>query len=791
MSQIVHYEAGYTVCLILVVLYMLIMPVVGGMLAWNFFHSSTVAVIDRSSPLSSPWYKKDITVITCLSIVAVLLLVGVFLTFTTNNRVHENMSPSLNHLRNDISYVENAFKSIQKKINTIIKQFSVPQEEIIRDLEGMGNLIGSTVVSSFNTQVNNALFHIAHTIQDASRAQGSLQILEETRISMQTRHSYLESELRWLQSRLHSLKNNCSQSCELLEGTDLESDANYYLIPSLDEQLQHLSSVSALEGVVEQGNISFYSIPQNYISQTAPKIAALVVDFNETREFFKNSSDQIPSLDSLSTTASGVLSILNRYHRDIKYYEYIRWSLSVVFCTLILVIALLMFAGLVICVPLIFFPAVYPVYLNNQLRLSAIYLLRVAAGMIFIFTWLFIIMVFITLFFGGNAYTLGCKAWTSGKIFEFLDTQENLFSSLNTIAEFNAIHASNSNTTHKKHSLTTTDASTMQMLNITQTANGTTNDTLPKLNIKTSEIYHGCRAGRSMFYTMKMDEVFNMDVFLNTSKYLESFEGTLQDMSIDLDSTTLLPEDGRYAVQSFRDSGLDTINYDGLRVLMSKSVVKRDLAAFADELDTAAALPENEAIRDDMQREANHARYLNTVVQEQNTDRSRMNSSVEALAIISQDYKSNADNTLQYTSETQAALHNETPYIIANVSLCAMNKAEEVLQHYMNWVRHAIISEVLDCQWLSVSLSNVYTATCENVIDPWNAFWLCLGWCCAFLVLGVIFCIFTSRLLELLPSNKASFYVPKDIFDTETHSKSYKTKDYMEDEDTENIKSNI
>ncbi|CAL8248309.1 unnamed protein product [Merluccius merluccius] len=63
-----------------------------------------------------------------------------------------------------------------------------------------------------------------------------------------------------------------------------------------------------------------------------------------------------------------------------------------------------------------------------------------------------------------------------------------------------------------------------------------------------------------------------------------------------------------------------------------------------------------------------------------------------------------------------------------------------------------ILSEVLECGWLGRSVDNMYTAVCLNVVDPWNGFWLSLGWCCAFLVPAVFLSLYVIRRLPIHPA---------------------------------------
>ncbi|KAL6465990.1 hypothetical protein MHYP_G00261230 [Metynnis hypsauchen] len=752
-SEVMRYEAGYLVCFILAVLYIVAIPVVGIVLVWRHFHYKKTAVESQPSPSSLPWYQRNVIVITCLSVVVILLLCGVILTFKANNKMHQNMQPNLSSLRTDIGNIEKALNSVPQKVDSIVDKFSVFQEELMVELQETGDLIGQTILSSLNPTINVAIDSLRTTVQDATGAHRHLLEVKELTENMQAIYTLLNTELTGMRTRLGKLNSKLNTST-------LMTDANYDLIPSVEPEVQQLSFVSIFDGMEKQVETLISSIPSICANQSTPQIEGLLEYLNNVHSMFGNFSKQLPSLRSLSSAVSNVRAALDKARADIEYYDYVRWSVSVAFCTLILIISLLMLAGLVIGASLVISPTLYPFYLQDQLRLTTVYLLYVASGMIFVFSWLFIIMVFINLLFGGNADALACRSCTSGEIFEFLDKQA-LFSSLDAEESEDLDIVA---TTAQSLIMTTDNSATNLFTDPT--------DHQTKQAIKTFEIYQGCQMGRSMFYSMHMNEIFDMNKFLNESMYLSGLDYSMLALNFDLSSIQLFPDNAITAVQQFRDfSNLDEINYNNFLRLLASPIMKTDLDAFATQLE-AAALTANGTIGENLMSEATKARQLANIVRLQDSYRRNMSYNIEALAIIRNNYQTNADNTILSATEVETSLQLQVPDAVQNVSDCVMERATELLRQYFVFVRYAIIDEALDCSWLPVSLSNMYTATCDNLIGPWNAFWLSLGWCCAFLVPGVIFSILAARLWKppTSPVNRERFNMPDDIFEKGTNT---------------------
>ncbi|XP_023833949.1 prominin-2-like isoform X2 [Salvelinus sp. IW2-2015] len=701
--QLVRYEAGYIVCLLLAVLYLLVMSVAGGVLAWGHFHSRKVELKNTQSSSLASLYHQDIGVAACLVLVNILLLTGVILAFTVNSRVSENMHPGLYHVETSARIIEDSLTSITQKMKVIMEQYSIPKAEISREINDADDIVGATIISSFNTDVDEDLTDLSASIEDAIGTFENLQLYQTTRTDLQANQTTLQNGIQGLQSRVESL-GKC-HTCDVPDPSNLTTVANYYLIPSVDDKLNDMPPASSLAGLIEQGNLTFHDIPQKCSEQVAPTISALMSVLNETQEELLNTSHRFPSLESLIEAVSDCKTTVRRFADPVDYYDFVRWAVSLTLCMVMLVIVVLMVAALSLGLPVFFYPTIYSTYQDARLEHKAIGLYRAL-----------------------QIQSCPLLTWTCF-LLTFLDQQNNIFSSLNNSSQgFNTSQSLN----------------TSQRPNISQETNSETHQIQPS----TSAIYHGCKSGQSLFHSMHMEQHFDLEDFLNASKYLDGFNETAQNMSVNLDGLKLLPDNGRQGLLSFKQCGIDSINYHELLLLLSTPVVKTDLGVFADELDKKAEVPANAGIKEDLKKEAETTRYLNTIVKQQQTNAAKMSQIVSALKTISTVYKANVDKTLESLTQTEVALHNQVPYIVGNVSQCIMEKGEQSLLRYLDWVRHAILYKVLDCHWLAVSMDNVYTAVCLNVVDPLNAFWLCLGWCCAFLVPGVIFSIYTARRLE-------------------------------------------
>ncbi|KAG7480975.1 hypothetical protein MATL_G00061830 [Megalops atlanticus] len=720
-SEVLWYEAGYLVCLILAVLYLVLMPLMGVILCWRHYRRSTDS--SAQSSLLPSWQYRDITMATCLAVITILLLTGVILAFTTNDRARQNMEPSLHHLSSNLRDIRNTFGSVSQKIDIIVDQYSVAMAAIQKELNGTGDAIGQEIISSFRSNVNEALVDFSISVEDAVRAKMNLVVIHTLRAYLQHRHTFLQTELGKLKQSLQKTQDMC-QNCSLPPFNNLETDADYSKIPNVKLYLDKVTPAASLANLVEKGNASFNALPENCTKQTAPTVKDLVLDLEETKTSLKRSSQQFPSLQSFSEMFSELGETVSRYGRDVDRYDYYRWGVSVAVCTVILVIVLLTALSLCLGLPAVYCPSMWATSSEGRLERSAVSLLRAVVVLSFLFSWLFIILVFITLLFVGNVYTIGCRSYRNGELFEFLDHQDDLFSSLNA--------------SHFNHN------STLQQFNSST-----------QFNFSIQQVYIGCKTGQSLFHSMHLDQLFDMEDFVNASKYMVKFKQNTQKLSVNLRDMQLLPPEGRQSLLFFRDSGIDNIDYPSLMLLLSTPVMKTNLTDFADQLDETAQLQTNKTIKEDLESKANRSRELQKYVEQQEADVKKMDASLRALSAISANFKENIDTALDGISMTEQEILRQVPFIVHNVSQCLSQKGERALHRYLDWAEHAILNEALECRWLSVSLDNVYTAFCQNIADPWNGFWLCLGWCCVFLIPGVICSLSTARHLQPMSSSSS------------------------------------
>ncbi|XP_058869727.1 prominin-2-like isoform X2 [Acipenser ruthenus] len=312
-------------------------------------------------------------------------------------------------------------------------------------------------------------------------------------------------------------------------------------------------------------------------------------------------------------------------------------------------------------------------------------LLMASVGFSFLFSWLLILLVFVIFFVGGNVETIFCRNWKNQELFKFVDTPGNLPSNLDVTNAFG-------------------------------------------IKFNTSAVYNGCKAGQSLYTVLNLDQQFNLQKFLDVSKLSAEFTVKLGLLSVDLSGVQLLSDEGRKKVQEFRD--VNKINNSFNSTELNKSPVQTDLLVFAAQLEKKASEQVDPLVKNNLTDEAQKLRDLQRdVVDLQIND------------------VGHADKTLSSLDTVKSKLKTDPLAITTKLFLCFLDKALASLQQYLDWVLKMVV-ELLSCQSLIVSLDNVYTISCENVLNPWNAFWLSLGWCTWCVCVSVSQCLVSLSVFQ-------------------------------------------
>ncbi|XP_030057495.1 prominin-2 isoform X2 [Microcaecilia unicolor] len=707
-AEVVKYEAGYVFCAIIAVLYLLLMPLAGLIFCICRCRGKCGGRIDPSH--KSMTCKRN-TLISLLGLTSLIILAGVVCTFTTNQKVTEEMEPGVQTMSLMMQNFRAFLASIPNYLEIIANEFSIPKDKVMADLEDIGHVIGLSVYSNLNQTILPLLVNAEKTAQELENSVDQLKNLNESIWALQQRQEVLNSALADRRQKIIDLigNSNC-MFCDAIraEAENLVLGSNYSKFPSLETVLNNLEDARGinLTGIFQKGIMYFDDIPALVETQSAAPIANIKNALNKTEgqvhAMAKNF--QIEKYTSpLNEALKQVEDKITYYGNEVKNYDRYRWIVGIVLCCILLLIILFTLLGLIL--------GVWWLSTQEDTRTGEIagILLMIGTGLSFIFSWLLILLVFVTFLPGGNIRTLLCKHWANQNIYKFIDGPGNLPPNM--------------------------DVSKMLGLQ----------------NVSITSIYQECKQGASFFDVLKLDNVFNLEESLNISKYTADLQKNIDNLKVDLGDLSFLTELILYGLESYRDSGLDMTPYAILQAQLQIPLVKTNLVNFAEELETLSAKQADATIQKQLMDEAKALRELQaSVVQEQEADVVKLKDSLQFLVAFSSTFQPRVTQTILDIKHIEEELPSEALRILKNETSCFLSKEMGYFSQYVNWVKVMIMQHVASCWPVSITVDNVRVILCDRITDPWNAFWFCLGWCTIFLIPSTIFSIKTVKYFQPL-----------------------------------------
>ncbi|KAL4593406.1 prominin-1-A-like [Arapaima gigas] len=83
----------------------------------------------------------------------------------------------------------------------------------------------------------------------------------------------------------------------------------------------------------------------------------------------------------------------------------------------------------------------------------------------------------------------------------------------------------------------------------------------PQIDLTLESFYRNCKDNKGLYSALKLDNIFNVNMFLNSSVYSKDVARVFEDVKVDLKAIVLLERTGRENLIDFSNTGLSEINY--------------------------------------------------------------------------------------------------------------------------------------------------------------------------------------------------------------------------------------
>uniref|UniRef100_A0A1A8NEF1 Prominin 1 b n=1 Tax=Nothobranchius rachovii TaxID=451742 RepID=A0A1A8NEF1_9TELE len=508
-----------------------------------------------------------------------------------------------------------------------------------------------------------------------------------------------------------------SHTCNTIRSTlaQLGINADFSKLPDVSRALANVNTILKvdLSNIVQKGYASFNDTPTLVKDQTKNIVSALP-RVKGMLDKIGNEITAFAKMFPVEASLANFTIFLNQQHKTIESFypqvdqmDFYRWIGCVaVLCAVVLVLAFNILG--LLCGTCGYDKQATPTT-RGCLSNTGGNLLMAGVGFSFIFAWVLMGLVTTMFVVGGNIEKLMCEPLSNRQLFKIIDTPF-------------LVHP------EKKNFLPA-----MLFQN-------------PNIDLTLGAMYRECYENNGLYHALQLENIFNINSFLNRTVYNKDLGKVLEGVKVDLKNVALLEQVGRDNLMNFANSGLGEIDYPAYLAELNKGITLVDLLSFCSDLEEQADQLPRGALENALK---GHASSIRTIHREQvvplEQAMSTLSQSIKLLQKTSSDLPVKVTNILSAIDAAEYLITNNASYVVKQEAKGFVQTLVGYFQQYTNWVKNSLTAEVAQCKPISNIVDSAEIVACSFIIDSVNTFWFGLGGCCILLIPSIIFSVKLSK----------------------------------------------
>lgn len=697
-QEVLRYEIGFLVCVAIGVLYILLMPLVGfcfaccrccGNCGGNMYQEQTRSIDCRRRGLY--WATLIITLV---------ILAGNICMFASNESTKKSVESTPPRLNTTLKNLQTYLTAVPEQITSVVNKSSQTVDNVGNNLNDIGPLLGREIQKGLGGPLNPALESVKSLALEVDSTSRQLTHLNSSLGQLQSDLAVLQANLTAVRDRIDATlqKPNCLNCGELrpeLEKLPVNTTLNTPDLSELQSAVDKAQEAN-LDSVVKEGEDFFNTIPERVTNDTKDTVQSVKNQLGDIKTQISQVTNDIPlsSLDAISQDITTVQGYVDEYSPHVETAEKYRWIVGVILCCLILLVVMCNLLGLFMG-PAGLKTKADPTERSGTADCAGTFFMA-GVGFSFLFSWIFMLLVLILFLVGGNTYTLVCEPWRDQELYQFIDTP-GLIPGLNL-----------SESLGLKTQLTITD------------------------------IMSDCNDNRPLWITLHLDELVDLNEFLNVSKYTEEIRQSFENTDISISTVNLLSPEIVAQLESLSGHA-GSVNFNSaIDQINTISTFGETLTTFADRLDQFSAVQPDD-VKSEMRQEANDLRAINNefnvTIKPQLQD---VKSSIEQLSATASGINKTVGGVLQKVEAAQNFLNSNSSQIVKDESRDFLDCQLTFFTDFAEWANITITQRLGQCGPVAQAVNSAETTVCTHLVESLNAFWFSLGWCMLFLIPSII-----------------------------------------------------
>ncbi|KAG7240930.1 hypothetical protein INR49_026186, partial [Caranx melampygus] len=651
--------------------------------------------------------------------------IGVLCAYAANQNLSSQVKNIRRLVNSNMRDLHTFANDTPMQIDYLISQYATAKKKVVYDLNHVGPLLGGRIHDQLDKEVHPALDKVLNMagvkIERAIKAmRETKEALENVSVSLevlQEATGKLNFNLSLVRTSINRTLNDpgchdedsdatTAQLCRNIRQSlsQLHISANFTRLPTVNAQLEKMNHVlrTDLNAIVQKGFSSLNDTPQMVVEQTrsvVENVQNLVDGIGNNISSFSKAFPVQSSLSNFTILISHAHAKIEDYYPEIDRMDFYRWIGCIALCCMVVLVLAFNYLGL-LCGTLGYDKHASPTT-RGCISNTGGTMLMAGVGFSFIFSWVLMGVVTVIFLAGGNIEKLVVDTpylvhpeWKN-----FIPGYMYNDSDLELTAE----------SLYRQRKL---------------------------LYLIT------CKENKGIYLAMRLDKVFNISSYLNTTMFTKDVVGQLDSVKIDLRGIILLEAEGKQNLLDFSEAGLSEINYADYLEEVDKGVTVVDLLVFARELEAQTDLMPRGPLQSSLKGHIGTLRQIHTQqITNMEHGMTALNQSMRFLERTGSDLPNKVLAVLDAIEAAQYLIsHNATDLINRETGKYTATIIGYFHQ-YIEWVKTSLAMEVAPCKPLSNMVDTAEIITCSFLVDSMNTFWMGLGCSTLFLLPSIILAV--------------------------------------------------
>uniref|UniRef100_A0A3Q2CZJ4 Prominin 1a n=1 Tax=Cyprinodon variegatus TaxID=28743 RepID=A0A3Q2CZJ4_CYPVA len=718
-KKAIYYEIGFLICAAVGLLFAILMPVVGLFFCMCRCCDNCGGEMHQRQRKNADCRRGLLG--TLLFSTSLVITIGVLCAYAANQNLSSQVKNIRRLVNSNMRDLHTFANDTPMQIDYLISQYATAKNKVIYDLD-IENFINHALV--FHKQPNKR-FLISSLLPFISAMRETKEALENVSVSLVV----LQEGERKLHFNLSRIRNSINRTLDDPGCLDEESDAttaqlcrsirqslsqlqisaNFTRLPDVNPQLEKMKNVvkTDLSSVVHRGFYALNDTPHMVIEQTRAVVMSIQNLVGSVGNNITSFSKVFPvqtCLSNFTIFISHAHAKIEDYYPEIDQIDFYRWIGCIALCCMVVLVLAFNYLGL-LCGTLGYDKHASPTT-RGCISNTGGTLLIAGVGFSFIFSW--VLMGLLTAMFlaGGNMEKLLCEPFHTKELFKVVDSPYLINPEWKNFIPGYLYNDS-------------------------------------ELELTTESLYSTCKENKGIYSALRLDKVFNISSFLNTTVFTKDVVRQLESFRIDLRGIILLESEGKQNLQDFSEAGLSEINYADFLEEVNKGVTVVDVVSFAKELESQTDL----MVRKGRLQTAlkGHVATLQRIHRQQiapmEQAMSALNQSMRFLERTASDLPNKVTDVLEAIEAAQHLISHNATLLINQETRKYSATIIGYFNQYIEWVKTSLALEVAPCKPFSNVLDTAQIMTCSFLVDSMNTFWMGLGCSTLFLLPSVILAV--------------------------------------------------